>query len=92
VESNVTRVAHGNRADLGTNFYNDTRGFVTHNDRRNAAAGAAVIAVNVASANSTGLHLNENIVASQLWLEHVLQLEISNIFKEESFSSRKDNL
>src|SRR5690349_393501 len=39
-----------------------TGGFVTHHERRNAAAGRAVKPVNIAAANATGCNANKNLI------------------------------
>jgi hypothetical protein len=37
-------------------------GFVAHYDRRNAAAGGTVVAVNIAAANAAGGYLNQDFI------------------------------
>jgi hypothetical protein len=44
--------------------FHDSSGFVTHDDRRNAAPGRAVVAMNIAAADSTGGYANEELVGT----------------------------
>ena len=66
-----------------------SRGFVSHDDRRNAPAGAAVHAVNVAPANPAGPHAHEDFVGLQVGHGKVLEREAAIFFEDERFHGRR---
>jgi hypothetical protein len=69
----------------GADFGNCPRGFVTHHQRRYAPSGRAVITVNVAAANSTRRHTDQNFVAIGRWNRQVGDLELAVLREEKSF-------
>jgi hypothetical protein len=68
------------RSDLG----HDTSGLMTHNERRNAASGSAVIAMNIASADTAGFNLDEHILGADYGLRDVSHLKVASVFKHKS--------
>jgi hypothetical protein len=61
----------GDAVSLGQIFYlsadrgDDAGGFVAHDDRRNAAAGGAIVAVDVAAADAAGFDADQDFVGLQ---------------------------
>jgi len=52
-----TKAGHGT-----ANFFHHTGGFVSHHDRRNPPPGAAVITMDIASANAAGFYPNQQLI------------------------------
>jgi len=57
-------------------FHNAGR-FVPHDNRWNAASGRAVIAVNIAAADSAGRHANEELVGAERWDRKIGEFKMS---------------
>ena len=64
------------RADL----CHHTRCFVSHNQRWYAAACASIVAVDIASADSAGFHLNQNIVRAGNRAGDLTNVETTDFF------------
>jgi hypothetical protein len=58
---------------------------MAHDDGRDAASGASVVAVNVASADSAGLHAHEEVAGAQGWDGHIGQLELLLVDEQQGF-------
>jgi hypothetical protein len=58
---------------------------MTHNERRNTAPGRAVIAMNIASADTAGFDVDEDIVGPDYGLGDISHVKIASVFKYESF-------
>ena len=61
-------VAFGESGDVLADGGDASGGFVAHDDRRNAAAGGAVVAVDVAAADAAGGDLDQDFVGSGVGL------------------------
>src|SRR6185312_1263034 len=58
------------------NFFHDTGGFVSHHNRRKPPPCAAVVTVNVASADATRRHTDQQFGFSHLWFGLFRNLEL----------------
>src|SRR5215831_3640571 len=61
---------------LAGSFYYSS-GFMSHNERRNTPSGGSIVAVNVAAADSTGRHANEQFVGAHGWNRNIGDLKVS---------------
>jgi len=68
-----------------TDRSDDTGGFVTHDDRRDAAAGGAVVTVNVAAANAAGGDADEDFVRRGRGRREFGEFEIAVAGEEKGF-------
>ena len=71
--------------DRGTEGGDDAGGFVAHDERWDAAAGAAVEAVDIAAADAAGSDLDEDFVGGGLRLWSVGDFEVVVLGEEEGF-------
>jgi len=65
---------------------------MAHDDRRDAAAGTAIVAVDVAATDAAGLDLDEDIFVTDFRCGHVAELEIFRVFEDQGLHDSKDNL
>ena len=65
-------------------FGDDTCGLMPHHERRNAAPGSAVIAMNIASADTASFNLDEHILGAHQRLSDVSYVKITRVFEYES--------
>lgn len=65
---------------------------MSHDERRNAPSSAAVVTVDVAPADTTGIDLDQNIVRTDLWLRYITQLQITRFLKDKCLHISKYNL
>ena len=78
-------LADSESGDGGAEGGDDAGGFVAHDERRNAAAGAAVEAVDVAAADAAGGDLDEDFVGGGVGLGSVSDFEVVVFGEEEGF-------
>lgn len=76
-------VADGEINDRGAEAGDDARCFMTHDERRDAAAGAAIVAVDVAAADAAGADLNEDFAWSDCGLGQVAEVKRAVVFENE---------
>src|SRR4051812_14480288 len=81
-------IAGGPALDGAANLRDDAAGFVAHDDRRAAAASAAVHAVDVAAANAAGFYGDKDFVGSWRWGGDVFAGEFFVLFKDEGLHGR----
>ena len=60
-------------------------GFVAHYDRRNAATGGAVVAVDVTAADAARRHLNQHFIRERSGLRKISNFQMVVFRKEKSF-------
>jgi len=63
----------------------DSRGFMAHDNGRNAASGGAIVAVNVAATDATSGDANENFARTGLWLGKIGEFELMVLLEKKSF-------
>ena len=61
---------------FGAEFGDFARGFMTHDERRIAAAGGAVKAMHIAAADAAGADANQNFVGADFRLRHFDHFEL----------------
>ena len=69
-------VADGEVMDVGAEAGDFSGGFVAHDEGRMAAAGRAVVAVDIAATDSTGADADEDVVGADLRLGHFDHFEL----------------
>ena len=85
-------IAGAKRMNLRSDLGHDTGGLMTHNERRNAASGRAIIAMNIASADTAGFDVDEHILGTDYGLRDVSHVKIASIFKYENLDAVRYNL
>lgn len=70
-------VALGPSGDLWPNTCNSAGSFVAHHNGWNAAAGASVVAMHVAAANTAGRHLHQKLARARGWLGEIGNLQMA---------------
>ena len=61
---------------------------MAHDDGRNAAAGRAVVAVNVAPADAAGGYANENFAGAGSWIGKLGEFELFVLREQKRFHAR----
>jgi hypothetical protein len=65
---------------------------MTHNHGRNTPAGAAIVAVDIASADSTGSNPDQDLLRTDFRIGEIPDLQVSILFKGKRLQKIKDNL
>jgi len=90
VESDA--IAWGEFFYVGADGFDDAGGFVSHDERRDAAAGGAVVAVDIAAADAAGGYADEDFVGRGSRDGKVGEFEIFVGGEEKSFHGRRGRL
>ena len=77
--------AVGKVIDIGPGGHDEAGSFVPHHQRRNPASRAAVVAVNIASADPARFYLHQHIVGTQLRFFDVGDLHLLVLGQQEGF-------
>jgi hypothetical protein len=84
-------VADVEGANVSADLCHNASGLMPHDERRYAAACAAIITVHIASAYSAGLDLDQHVLETNFRLGYFPDLKISNVLEHKSLHVSQDN-
>src|ERR1700676_3386383 len=90
VESDA--VALGETRDVAADGGDATGSFVAHHNRRDATAGGAIVAVDVAAADAAGRYLNQDLVRKRSRLGEIGDFQVVVFRQQKSFHLRASHL